>query len=406
MPISGSVAVTGTFWQTTCQPISGTVGISGTVPDSGTFWQATQPISGTVTAGQGTAAALAGAWPTELTDGTHGPAAVKAASTAALATDPALVVAVSPNNAVAVTGTFWQATQPVSGSVSVSNFPGTQPISGTVTSNQGTANTLANAWPTELTDGTHGPAAIKAASTAAIATDPALVVAVSPNNSVAVTGTFWQATQPISGTVTANQGGSNWSVNLTQIAGSALALGQAAMAASLPVTIASNQSAVPVSGTFWQTTQPVSGTVGVSGSVAVTGTFWQATQPISGTVTVSNADVQYASGATQATPTGTVALGKNSSNVLSALSIDGSGWPQRQRTDGRRRGDRTLPQFLAGSTGPGVRRLHGIQFGRHAGRRLRDAAAARQSRGFDHPGEHADRRCADVDAGFARQHLF
>jgi hypothetical protein len=34
---------------------------------------------------------------------------------------------------IAVTGTFWQATQPVSGSVSVSNFPATQPVSGAVT---------------------------------------------------------------------------------------------------------------------------------------------------------------------------------------------------------------------------------------------------------------------------------
>lgn len=49
-------------------------------------------------------------------------------------------------------------------------------------------------------------------------------------------------------------------------------LGQALMAASLPVAIASNQSAIPVTGTFWQATQPVSGT------------FWQATQPVSGTV--------------------------------------------------------------------------------------------------------------------------
>jgi hypothetical protein len=60
---------------------------------------------------------------------------------------------------------------------------------GSSTSNQGSPNTLANAWPMEITDGTHGPAAVKAASTAAVATDPALVVAVSPNNSVAVTGT-------------------------------------------------------------------------------------------------------------------------------------------------------------------------------------------------------------------------
>jgi hypothetical protein len=63
----------------------------------------------------------------------------------------------------------------------------TQPVSGTVTSNQGTANTLANAWSTKITDATNGPVAVKAASTAAAATDPALVVAVSPNNSVAVT---------------------------------------------------------------------------------------------------------------------------------------------------------------------------------------------------------------------------
>jgi hypothetical protein len=53
---------------------------------------------------------------------------------------------------------------------------------------------------------------------------------------VPVSGTFWQATQPVS------------------------------LSASVAVT-----------GTFWQTTQPVS----LASSVSVTGTFWQATQPIS-----------------------------------------------------------------------------------------------------------------------------
>lgn len=53
-------------------------------------------------------------------------------------------------------------------------------------------------------------------------------------------------------------GSSGGNVNVTEVGGAAIALGQAAMAASLPVAIASNQSAVPVSGTFWQTTQPVS----------------------------------------------------------------------------------------------------------------------------------------------------
>ena len=53
--------------------------------------------------------------------------------------------------------------------------------------------------------------------------------------------------------------------------------GQATMANSAPVVIASDQSAVPVTGTFYQATQPVS----IASSVAVTGTFWQATQPVS-----------------------------------------------------------------------------------------------------------------------------
>ena len=63
-------------------------------------------------------------------------------------------------------------------------------------------------------------------------------------------------TQPVSGTVTANQGGSPWGVNLTQVGGAALALGQSTMAGSLPVAIASNQSAIPVSQNGVWTVQP------------------------------------------------------------------------------------------------------------------------------------------------------
>lgn len=72
------------------------------------------------------------------------------------------------------------------------------------------------------------------------------------NASLAVTGAFYQATQPVSGTVTVGN-------------------------ASLAVT-----------GTFWQATQPVSlASTTITGSVAVTGTFWQATQPVSGTITAN-----------------------------------------------------------------------------------------------------------------------
>jgi len=52
------------------------------------------------------------------------------------------------NPSIAVTGTFWQATQPVSGTVAVSNFPATQPVSGTVTANQG------GTWTTTVTQAT------------------------------------------------------------------------------------------------------------------------------------------------------------------------------------------------------------------------------------------------------------
>lgn len=103
---------------------------------------------------------------------------------------------VSISGSVAVTGTFYQATQPVSlatlpslaagtnaiGSITNTSFGATQ--SGTWTVQPGnTANTTP--WLTKLNDGTNS-VAIKAASTAAVAADPALVVAISPNNSLSV----------------------------------------------------------------------------------------------------------------------------------------------------------------------------------------------------------------------------
>ena len=60
--------------------------------------------------------------------------------------------------------------------------------------NQGTSASLANGWATRITDGTNGPAAVKAASTAAVAADPALVVAISPNNSLSITSADITAT--------------------------------------------------------------------------------------------------------------------------------------------------------------------------------------------------------------------
>lgn len=87
------------------------------------------------------------------------------------------------------------------GALRTDSSSSTQPVSGTVAATQSGTWTIqpgntpnTTPWLTRPSDGTNS-ANIKAASTAAIATDPALVVAVSPNNTVAV-----------SGTVTANAG--------------------------------------------------------------------------------------------------------------------------------------------------------------------------------------------------------
>jgi hypothetical protein len=144
-----------------------------------------------------------------ITDGTNGPAAVKAASTAAAATDPSLVVALSPNSPIP-TG---------------SNTIGVV--------NQGTAAAVANGWPVkvtdgtntmptgdviaraifhQITDGTNGPVAVKAASTAAVATDKALVVAISPNNTISTSNASVGATgsaPPASATYIAAFDGTN-----------------------------------------------------------------------------------------------------------------------------------------------------------------------------------------------------
>src|SRR5271165_2977751 len=169
------------------------------------------PVSGTVTANQGTANTTANAWPLKITDGTN-VSAVKAASTAAVATDPALVVTISPNTALPtganVIGAVTQSGGPWTGNITQfggvnistgtgasgtgiprvtvsndSNILATQ--SGTWTVQPGnTANTTP--WLTTINNGGNS-AAVKAASTAAVATDPALVVAISPNNSIGLT---------------------------------------------------------------------------------------------------------------------------------------------------------------------------------------------------------------------------
>jgi hypothetical protein len=65
-------------------------------------------------------------------------------------------------------------------------------------------------------------------------------------------------TQPVSAASLPLPSGAATEATLSTLNGKLGSLGQKTMAGSAPVTIASDQSAIPVTGTFWQTTQPVS----------------------------------------------------------------------------------------------------------------------------------------------------
>jgi hypothetical protein len=156
-------------------------------------------------ASQGAAGTAAAAWFGKITDGTN-IATVKAASTAAAAADSALVVAISPNNTVPINIASWVggSTAPTVGLKALaSSIPVGLP------SDQ-VPNVIGQAWFSKTTDGTN-TAAVKAASTAAVAADPAVVVTLSPNLG---------------------------------------AVGQKAMSSSVPVTLANDQFSEVVSGSF------------------------------------------------------------------------------------------------------------------------------------------------------------
>ena len=353
--VSGSIPVTGAFWQAT-QPVSiaGTVVVSlasttitGSVAVTGTFWQATQPVSGTFwQATQPVSGAISFTAPqhvivdsatlgTVAVSGTFWQATQPVSGTFWQATQPVSgTVAIS--GSVAVTGTFWQATQPISGaisftapqhviidsgtlgtltisgSVSVSNFPASQVVTLASTTITGSVAVTGTFWQaTQPVSSTQLPAAL----------DGSGFLKVHEQGTVPVTGTFWQATQPISGAVsfTAPQhvivdsatlgtvavSGTFWQA--TQPVSLAASVDVSDRAARLLGHVTVDNASIAVTGAFWQAIQPVSGTVTanqgtspwvvslasttITGSVAVTGTFWQATQPVSGTVAFSNTTI-------------------------------------------------------------------------------------------------------------------
>lgn len=187
---------------------------------------ATQPVSGTVTANAGTgfpsatAAGTSGASLTTIQGSVSGvpvpvsgivtvtPSGVQNVNQLQLGgatLGAATAIGTTASGLVqGIQGTTGGVPVPVSGSVSVSNFPATQPVSGTVTSNQGTSP-----WVVTTPPPTTSVAVSAVAGTVAVtqSTSPWIV---SGSGTFTVGGTVavsnFPATQPVSGTVTANAG--------------------------------------------------------------------------------------------------------------------------------------------------------------------------------------------------------
>jgi hypothetical protein len=164
----------------------------------------------------------------------------------------------------------------------------------TVTANQGAPAPLDGAWPVLVTDGVHGPAAVKAASTTATATDPAAVVALSPNSPLpagtnAIGHVVIDGTVPISGSVSAAQGTSPWVVSGTVASTQITTPWVTAFSAPQPVT-QSGAWSVGQSGAPWSVAFPSPQHVVVD-SVASDVIVDQGTSPwvVSGTVAATQA---------------------------------------------------------------------------------------------------------------------
>lgn len=364
------------------QPISGTVTANA---GSGNFAvvQATAAnlnatVVGTVTANIGITNGLAldatltgGTQTTRITDGTN-TATVKAASTAAVATDKALVVAISPNNSVAVTGTVTsnigttgglaldatlakltiaQGTtlgsntqaliggsvttasptyttgqiSPISlttaGAIRVDGSGVTQPVSGTVAATQSgtwtvqpgnTANTTP--WLTTISQGGNS-------------------ASVSASNALKVDGSA--VTQPVSGTVTANQGGAPWSQNVTQFGGVNISTGTGASGTGIPrVTVANDSNILATQSGTWTVAQGAPNSLANKWPVQVTdGTNTMPTADVASraqfdkiTDGTNTAAVKAAStAAVAADPALVVAISPNNTLNAGAVDVTGTG---------------------------------------------------------------------------------
>lgn len=145
----------------------------------------------------------------------------------------------------------------VDGTVSIANFPATQPVSGSVSVSNFPATQPVSAASLPLPAGAATETTLAALNTKT----PALGQATMASSQPVVIASD-QSAIPVSGTLEVTGGASE--TTLVAINDKIPELGQTTMAASQPVVIASNQTAIPIS--------DGAGSITVDGSVSITGT--------------------------------------------------------------------------------------------------------------------------------------
>lgn len=162
------------------------------------------------------------------------------------------------------------------GSLRVDGSGATQPVSGTVTSNQGTAGTAAQGWFSKITDGTN-TAAVKAASTAPAATDPAVVVTISPNTPALAVISDKSSTGTITSVNGATTNTSILTPNTSRISATIYNAANKTMYIALGATASTSAYTIQVfQGSYWELPVSYTGAIsavwasGVSGAALVT----------------------------------------------------------------------------------------------------------------------------------------
>ena len=306
---------------------NGTVAITGTVGVTGTFWQATQPVSlvsvpthavtqsGTWTVATNADGTTGTAVPSKglLVQGSDGTNARNLSTTTGGILKVDLSSTAVNSTAIKVDGSAT--TQPVSGTITANiGTSGSLALDATLTGGTQKAITRGGAKGSTT--------AADVTSTSVDANTQALDVSV--KGTATVSGTVSVNALPTGTNSIGNIGTVSTVTNLSQLGGTAISMNTGVRdSGTQRVTIATNDS-VPVTGTFWQATQPVSGTVTANISGSISNTSFAATQSTASSLL----NKPYGAVTTSAPTYSNSTDNALSLTTAGALRVDGSGVTQ------------------------------------------------------------------------------